>query len=177
MRGQAYHVRLDFILFFLLSTDYPRYKHNEGVFPPCRFNTTYRLPCTKHKTEGFSTHHQPPPLHDMQVRGVFPLQHVTTPSLAYVSLAHVTNPLTCMQRKTEGSTWTTTMTRGMRVYNVCLYYIYVFVLPTDYPTPISPISRQQGLVIESPVRSGYLMPKGPNQDPNRLGLWSKPKIT
>ena len=26
------------------------------------------------------------------------------------------------------------------------------------------------LVIESPVRSGYLMPKGPNQDPNRLGL-------
>jgi len=33
------------------------------------------------------------------------------------------------------------------------------------------------LVIESPVRSGYLMPKGPNQDPNWLGLWSKPKIT
>jgi len=33
------------------------------------------------------------------------------------------------------------------------------------------------LVIESPVRSGYLMPRGPNQDPNRLGLWSKPKIT
>jgi len=26
------------------------------------------------------------------------------------------------------------------------------------------------LVIESPVRSSYLMPKGPNQDPNRLDL-------
>ena len=37
--------------------------------------------------------------------------------------------------------------------------------------------RWTSLVIESPVRSGYLMPKGPNQDPNRLGLWSKPKIT
>jgi len=34
-----------------------------------------------------------------------------------------------------------------------------------------------GLVIESPVRSGYLMPGGPNQDPNWLGLWSKPKLT
>jgi len=33
------------------------------------------------------------------------------------------------------------------------------------------------IVIESPVRSSYLMPKGPNQDPNQLGLWSKPKIT
>ena len=26
------------------------------------------------------------------------------------------------------------------------------------------------VVIESPVRSGYLMPRGPNQDPNQLGL-------
>ena len=34
-----------------------------------------------------------------------------------------------------------------------------------------------GLVLESPVRSGYLGPLGSNQDRDRLGFVPKPKIT
>ncbi|KAF8810160.1 hypothetical protein BYT27DRAFT_7282289 [Phlegmacium glaucopus] len=35
----------------------------------------------------------------------------------------------------------------------------------------------QHIVLESPVRSGYLVPRGSNQDRDRLGFVPKPKIT
>jgi hypothetical protein len=48
-------------------------------------------------------------------------------------------------------------------------------LTQDYP--YSYPSNQSTLVFESPVRSGYWVPRGSNQDQDRLAFVPKPKIT
>ena len=70
--------------------------------------------------------------------------------------------------------------KGKNLKNTASKIFHIIYLPSIYllnHLQNIQIGMDLGIVLESPVWSGYLVPQGSNRDRDRLGLVPRPKIT